>query len=450
MGSVRPAEKVQQVVESFCAANAASEDVFLCYKFGRYQDIFPEKPYFLLSHCAHILFSLWRIEEESKDELFPGNRRPTAFLAGLDFDGLRYTDYKRRILHADSMEEHWRNETQWFELWMRVLEHLDSTGTNAYQEFARPILAHMTQGDVLEDKSLDKTRKAFGQFMRTDAVGRVMLRTLTVLDELMRGIVHCVAWLDPKTHLLDQVTLIAGLLKGIRRTVVYQTPARGPYVPRSATSWRAPSRLPRLFWGGTQGFLTVIPHREGGEVICIYNPTSGSNDRQRSWTRSASSLAGTYEQELFATWSPKTGEYREDPGRFSDVTACWTLQNEEAGRIESMAQQIEGLLDAIRRQSMCERMIEDVKSFSRRDNSRWKSTELPWSYVHQLDRLLTRLAFVRREAKAIGAPEVAGEVIARLWPPRKATACQTDSAQDDYRGEADPSEEAISKEAIGS
>ena len=211
MGSVRPAEKVQQVVESFCAANAASEDVFFCYKFGRYQDIFPEKPYFLLSHCTSCFSVANRGREQGR--AVPGNRRPTAFLAGLDFDGLRYTDYKRRILHADSMEEHWRNETQWFELWMRILEHLDSTGTNAYQEFARPILAHMTQGDVLEDKSLDKTRKAFGQFMRTDAAGRVMLRTLTVLDELMRGIVHCVAWLDPKTHLLDQVTLIAGLLE---------------------------------------------------------------------------------------------------------------------------------------------------------------------------------------------------------------------------------------------
>ena len=156
-GSVRPAEKVQQVVESFCAANSASEDVFLCYKFGRYQDIFPEKPYFLLSHCAHILFSLWRLEEESGGDLFPGRSRPTEFLAGLDFDKLRYTDYKRRILHADSLEDHWRNETQWFELWIRVLEHLDSSSTRLYQEFSRPILAYMTKGDVLEDRTIDKT-----------------------------------------------------------------------------------------------------------------------------------------------------------------------------------------------------------------------------------------------------------------------------------------------------
>ena len=263
--------------------------------------------------------------------------------------------------------------------------------------------------------------------MKTDAVGQVMLRTLSVLDELMRAIVHCVAWLDPKTYLLEQVTLVAGLLKGIRRIVVYQTPAKGPYIARSATHWKAPWCPARLFWGRTQGTLTVIPRRQGGDMLCLYNPTSGSNDRQRSWTRSISSLAGTYEQELFATWSPKTGEYREDPGRFPELKACWTLQNDEAGRIETIARLIDGLLDTLRSHPACERLIEDVKSLARRDNSRWKSTELPWTYVHELDRLLSRLAFVRREAKAIGVCAAAGEVVARMWPPRQATTCQTDS-----------------------
>ena len=74
-------------------------------------------------------------------------------------------------------------------------------------------------------------------------------------------------------------------------------------------------------------------------------------------------------------------------------------------------------------------MIEDVKSFSRRDNSRWKSMELAWSYVHQLDRLLTRLAFVRREAKAIGVSEVAGEVIDGALAPTTSHDLRTDRPQ---------------------
>ncbi len=416
MVGVRTTGVARRLAESFVAVSSASEGVFLYYKFGRHEGVFSEKPYFLLSHCAHVLFTLWRFEEEESGDLFRGEPRPTAFLSGLNFGSLRYNDYKRRMLHADSFEDHWRNETQWFEFWMQILEHYDPSGVAVYQEFSRCILAWATQGDVLERKAIYKTQAAFDRFMKTDAAGSVMLRTLSVLDEVMRGVVQCLAGLDPSTCLLERITALTGLLNEIRRIVIYQTPAKGPYTPLGATRWRAPSPLGRLFWGRPQGILTVVPRREGGDIICTYCPTSQPKDRRRSWTRALSSFAGPYEQELFATWPYGTGECRNDPSHPSDVTARWTLQNEEAGRLETLSRRIDALLDGLARHPPCARLVEEVKSVSRNGNARWKAADLPWTYIRRLDELLGKLKLIYREANVLGGGAGAEKIIAGVSP----------------------------------
>lgn len=216
----KPTERIHQVVENFCAAKSARDDVFLYYKIGRWQDVFPEKPYFLLSHCAHILFSLWRVEEEGKEDLYKGAPRPTAFLEGLPFGKLRYTDYKRRLLHGDSLEDHWKNETQWFKFWIEAMEFLDPSKAALYQEFRQQILARVGQSSVLRSKAGRRHCKALSHFVKSDAAAHALRRTMSILDELMWGIVRCVAGLDPRIHLYDQITLLIGLLSGIRGTIM--------------------------------------------------------------------------------------------------------------------------------------------------------------------------------------------------------------------------------------
>jgi hypothetical protein len=416
MVSSKTTGAVRHLAESFSAVSSASEGAFLYYKFGRHEGVFSEKPYFLLSYCAHVLFTLWRFEEEDGGTLFLGRPRPTAFLAGLDFGALRYHDYKRRMLHADCIEDHWRNETQWFEFWIQVLEHWDPSNAPVYQEFSRHILACAAQSDVLEKKLLHRSHAACDRFLKTDAVGSVMLRTLSILDEVMRGIIQCFAGLDPKTYLLERITVLTALLNETRRIVVYQTPAKGPYTPLGATRWRAPSPLGRLFWGRTQGILTVVPKREGGDVVCTYDPPSQPKNHRRSWMRATSSLAGTYEQELFATWSYETGECHDDPGHPTDVKARWTLQNEEAARLEVVSRRIDVLFDGLDAAPSCKRLLEEVRDVSRNGDARWKGEELPWTYIHRLDQLLGRLRFICREAKVMGGDDAAEKAVAAVWP----------------------------------
>ena len=425
----KPTERIHQVVENFCAAKSARDDVFLYYKIGRWQDAFPEKPYFLLSHCAHVLFSLWRVEEDGNEDLYGGAPRPTAFLEGLPFGKLRYTDCQRRLLHADSLEDHWRNETQWFKFWFQAMEHLDPCKTTLYQEFCRQVLAHVGQSSVLRSKAHRRSCKALNHFVKSDAAAHALRRTMSMLDELMWGIVRCVAGLDPQTHLSDQITLLIGLLGGIRGTVVYQTLVKGPFIPSNATRWKAPFAMTRWFLARTQGTMTLVPKREGGGIICSYSPASESAGRRRSWVREVSSLAGSYEQELFATWSYETGEYREDPDRIQGDKACWSLQHEEVRYLETLAQLIDTLLETLERSPQCGSLIQEVRSILRNGSSKWRPQDLPWTYVRQLDQLLDRLKCARQE---IGMVEDCNRAQARalaLISIPEAEACEADPAE---------------------
>lgn len=416
MVGVRTTEIARRLAENYAAVNSAADGVFLYYKFGRYERLFFEKPYFLLSHCAHVLFILWRFEEEEGSPLFAGWPRPTAFLNGLNFTSLRYDDYKRRLLHMDCLEDHWRNETRWFEFWIQVLGHWDPSGAGVHQEFSRCVLSCATQGDILETKAAHKNHWIFDRYMKTDAAGAVMLRTLSILDEVLRQLVQCLAGLDANASVLERIAVLTALLGEVRRVVIYQTPAKGPYTPLGATRWRAPSPLGRLFWGRTQGILTVVPKREGGEILCTYDLPSQRRNRKRSWTRAASSLPGAYEQELFATWPYGTGTSRDDPGHPSDVRAHWTLQNEEAARLETVARRIDALLDGLALNPPCASLVEEVKNVSRNGVTRWKAGDIPWAYIERLDKLLGKLKLIYREATALKDGDAVQKIIAQVWP----------------------------------
>jgi hypothetical protein len=130
----------------------------------------------------------------------------------------------------------------------------------------------------------------------------------------------------------EQMILLMGLLSEMRRILIWETPAKGPYALYGKTRWQTPSLFRRLFRDRTPGFLVVVPKREGGEIVCTFQPTPDAAGRRASWMRSMTSLAGTYEAELFATWSYDSGEHQEHPPQSPGLQDA--DQNAEAGRLE--------------------------------------------------------------------------------------------------------------------
>ena len=110
----------KHIAGTLVKVEAALEDILAYYKFGRHEIGSPEKVYFLLSYCSHLLFLLWRTEQDDGGTIFRETQHLAAFQTDLDFGTLRYTDYTRRMLHADSFEEHLKNEPQWFKFWLKL------------------------------------------------------------------------------------------------------------------------------------------------------------------------------------------------------------------------------------------------------------------------------------------------------------------------------------------
>jgi hypothetical protein len=421
MVDIRRTEQTHSIVQSFSGARSALEEAFQYYKVGRHGEAFLEKPYFLLSRCTHVLFSLWLAEQESEQSFFRVASPPTAFAIGLDFGELRYSEYKRRMLHGDLLEEHLTNETKWFEFWMRILEQFDGSNARVYQEFCHCLLAWVREPSFLEGKAGSGNRKALHIFMTGDEAGRVMVRTMRVMEDFIRAIVGYFTTPEARTCVVEQIILLTGLLSEIRRIIIWETPAKGPYALFGKARWRTQSPLQWLSRNRTQGLLMVVPRREGGEIVCTFHPVPDSEGRRASWVRSMTSLEGTYEAELFATWSYGSGEHQEHTHQFPDLKACWTVQNAEAGRLEVLSRQIDSLLDVLQQNPVCRHLVTAVRRVSRNDTPQWTARVLPWTYVSQLDQLLGKLTFVCREAKALGGDDAAESVIGRIWPSGKAT-----------------------------
>jgi len=70
MVGIRRTEQTHSLIQSFSGARSALEEAFQYYKVGRHGETFLEKPYFLLSRCAHVLFSLWLAQQETERGFF--------------------------------------------------------------------------------------------------------------------------------------------------------------------------------------------------------------------------------------------------------------------------------------------------------------------------------------------------------------------------------------------
>ena len=414
-------DKTHPMAGNFAEARSALDEVFRFYKWRRHAKGFPEEVYLLLSRCAYVCFSLWRSDQENEGDFFRRSPPPTTFWIGLDFGALRGSEPEGPVSPTDWRADHLTNDTKWFEFWVKILEQSDPRGALIYREFSRQVLACMGHSNLLEVKTGCRSRKALDLFLKKDEAGRVLLRTIAVLEDLIQAILRYFATLDGRTCILEKITLLTGLLSEMRQIIVWETSASGPYSPSSDARWRVRSPLTWLSRDRTQGVLTVIPRREGGEIICIYRPPSDPKGRRLSWVRKVASLKGTYEEALFATWSYETGEHRKNPQQFPGVTASWTVQYAEAQRLETLSRQVDLLLAALQGDPPCRRLVEVVRGILRNGSSRWKATALPWAYVRQLDQLLDKLTLVYREANTLAGGDAAERIVARIWASEETT-----------------------------
>ncbi len=429
MAGTERMDKKHPMAESFSEAKSTLDQVFRFYKWRRHTQSFPEEVYLLLSRCMYVCFSLWRSDQENQGDFFRRSPPPTAFWIGLDFAQLQGSEHGGSVLPAAARGDHFTNDTRWFEFWMKTLEQSDPRAAPIYREFSRHILACVGRKDLLDIKVGHRNRKALELFLRKDEAGRVLLRTIAVLEDLIQAIVRYFATLDGRTCVLEKVTLLTGFLSEMRQVLVWETPAKGPYSPSADARWRGRSPLTWLSRDRTPGLLTVIPRREGGEILCVYSPVANARVRHASWVCKIASLKGTYEEALFATWSYDTGEHRKYPEQFPGVTAGWTVQYAEAQRLETLARQVDLLLAALQGNPQCQRLVEAVRSLLRNGASRWKATVLPWTYVKHLDQLLEKLTSVYREANTAAGRDAAERVVAKIWVAEEATVTGADPSR---------------------
>ncbi len=445
MAFTAESDRIRQVAEILARIEAAHYDVFHYYKFGRYRAGGFETPYFLLSHCSHVMFSLWLADQESGGTLLDSVSLPAAFTSGQDFKWLRYVEYSRRMVHADSVEEHIKNEPKWFVFWVQTLESLDMAGSGCFQEFAQGLLKHVEDQVFLEHKTNRKETARLEALMQDDTTSRLLLRSITVLEDLARSIIARLGTVDAGSHSSEQIVAIIGLLCRIRRTVICETPAKGPYIPSVDKRWGTPRLLGLLERHGTHGSLTVVPKRDGSGIVCRCDRMSGNEVKSRQWMLQTHRLRHPYEEELFETWSYHEGEYMESPCGPSESKACWTLQAEEAAYLENLARQADILLGRLGEYPVYQKMVEVVAGVVRDNGRRWKPGELSWTHISELDQVVKRLKLVCREAKVVGGDNPAHWAIAKAWPPADAS---TDASTDASVNAQEPQErEPVAVEA---
>ena len=419
MVSTRQVDLEMHMADLLLKSQAALDELYEYYQVGRHQGKFVEKPYLLLSHCANLLFSIWLSENEAPSGLFEYSSSLHALNTKVNLGALRYTDYVRRTVHANALQEQVKNEPKWFNFWLKVLETQDGTRPLDCREFSQTILGFVGHSGFLEGKVPRKTRKGVANLLRTDMVARIFRQSMSVLEELIAAIVFRFTRLNQSHHSTEQLVSLICMLHQVRRTIIDQVPAEGPYILLSNKDWGIPSALFRVYSGRMRGRLKVIPKRDGGSVACVYTWTSGTESKRRSWTRDFSALTHPYEELLFKTWSQETGEPLNHPEPSADARARWVLQNTEAQRLRIIFRNIETISQALVRNPLCTGLTADISGLTKRNPDDWCRTELPWTYIKELDQLLNKVKFAYREATVLGGHNPGAEVISNMWPPKR-------------------------------
>jgi hypothetical protein len=447
---IKRVDRITQVADAAVKIEAALGELHHCHRFGRYSSLFPQKPYFLFSHCAHLLFSLWLDEQNSATKVFAESQGLTVLFNKVDFGALRYLDYSRRMLYANAYEEHLKNEPKWFKLWIKALQELQGSEAGAFEEFYKQFFACLSDCSVLEGKLTRRDQKALTGLVQSPRAGRLLLRSTWILEDVISTASSHIARLDPAPYAIEQMQILICLLSQLRRTIVRETSARGPYTLSTGGGWDAPSTFGRFFSRKTSGLLTVTPGEGDGQVTCTYAGNAGSKVREHTWTRSIAALPCAYEELLFKTWPQNPREQSRDGE--TPAQTHWIVPAMEAGHLETVSRHADALLARFGKYPAYGSFVETAAQVLRNGRQEWTSTELPWGYIHKLDQLMNKLKFACREAKVLGGGNPVEKVVANLWPPRCMPPQETieSPALEDRERQTDLSEEPepISLESI--
>jgi hypothetical protein len=358
-------------------------------------------------------------------------------ISGVDFGALRFTDYKRRTLHGNADEEHLKNEPQWFKSWMKILE----AQSGPCDGFSQHILTYVSNPGFLEGQHSKKNRKALAELMTTDVAARLLRCSTSVLEEMISAIALQFAGRPCDPLAAQQMASLICLLRQARRTVLCDAPAQGPYIPRARDDWDLPPAVLRLGVRQTNGTLKTVVKRDGGDIVCTYTCTSGTERNSHTWIRKMSTLKHSYANELFRTWSYDTGEFIDGSISAPESSACWLIQSAENRRLRGISRQIETVLTSLGAHPRCAGLIATVNE-ARVDNQlEWKDRRLPWTYIRRLDQLIKQLSTAYREASVLDSHNPGVEIAGTMWPsgpsghwgPESAQAPQTAHTQDPAR-----------------
>jgi len=418
MTPTRNVDREVHLADILLKSQAALEEVRRYYKFDRHAHVFPEKMYFLLSHCAHLLFSLWLTEKESPSGIFTFNAHLDALASELDFEALRYVDYKRRTLHANAYEEHLKNEPNWFKFWLKALQGCEGGPPLDSDAFAQQVLTYVNNPEFLEGTVSRNDRKAFANLMKTDAGARLLHRSSLILEDMISAIVLQFASLDAGLHATEHIAALVCVLRQARLIIVNEIPAQGPYVLFSSKAWGEPTLL-RVHPGQTLGRLRVVPKRDGGGIVCNFKWTAGSQIKKRSWTRATSALPHPYEEELLHTWPRDTSTPLNSSKPPCEAEPCWLVQRAEASRLKAIFRHIEAVQKSLSGNPRCAGLLGDIEDIFMDRHMGEEVLRLEWTYFDRLDQLLTKLQSAYREARILGGKNPGQEIIDAMWPVQR-------------------------------
>jgi hypothetical protein len=419
-------DEVTRIADIVVKTEAALGELHNYHRFGRHLEGFPQRLYFLFSHCAHLLFSLWLIEQDSPTGIFAASSSLKTIINRLDFDTLRYLDYSRRMLYANAYEDHLKNESKWFRFWVKLLQELQGSDAVGCEEFARRFAVCQTDSSLLEGKLGKQDQKVLANLVQSPRTSRLLLHSIWVLEDMISTAGSYIAGLDPRVHAVEQIQSLACLLSQLRGAIVLETQARGPYILSADNRWGTPSVFDRLLCRKTPGLLTVTSGEDRSEIACTYTWDSGGQKQERKWVRSISALDCTYEEALFKTWPQAAPTEEQECATPEQTEARWIVHELEAGHLEAICRHADEVLAGLGKRPSYSGLIECVAHTMRDGRSEWTTVELPWNHVRKLDQLIGRLKFACREAKVLGGETPGEKVAAKLWPLSSASAGETD------------------------
>jgi hypothetical protein len=160
--------------------------------------------------------------------------------------------------------------------------------------------------------------------------------------------------------------------------------------------WRACEWGPPEAVWDTFGTLTIM--RIGPEYQCSFKPAEGE---ATSWTERSIRSQRAYERILFQTWSYNDGYSPDRMGK----PAEWHIISANAAALESKASEIEDTLLAVRLFDDCKVLAERALQVLRNNNPRWSEGQVQWSYLKELDAVIKKLEFARKQAAMGRKPE---------------------------------------------